>query len=105
MIRILLLQGANMEWLGYRQPELYGTATAGDLDAMMQGEAAARSVQLDIRYTNLEGEATAAYLQREIVPLGARITRLARGLPTGGDLEWADVHTLTSALEGRRELH
>ncbi len=54
---------------------------------------------------NLEGEATAAYLQREIVPLGARITRLARGLPTGGDLEWADVHTLTSALEGRRELH
>lgn len=53
---------------------------------------------------NLEGEATAAYLQREIAPLGARVTRLARGLPTGGDLEWADVHTLTSALEGRREL-
>lgn len=53
---------------------------------------------------NLEGEATAAYLQREIAPLGARVTRLARGLPTGGDLEWADVHTLTSALEGRRDL-
>lgn len=53
---------------------------------------------------NLEGEATAAYLQREITPLGAKVTRLARGLPTGGDLEWADVHTLTSALEGRREL-
>jgi recombination protein RecR len=53
---------------------------------------------------NLEGEATAAYLQRELSPLGARVTRLARGLPTGGDLEWADTHTLTSALEGRREL-
>lgn len=53
---------------------------------------------------NLEGEATAAYLQREVSPLGARVTRLARGLPTGGDLEWADTHTLTSALEGRREL-
>jgi recombination protein RecR len=53
---------------------------------------------------NLEGEATAAYLQREIAPIGARVTRLARGLPTGGDLEWADVHTLTSALEGRRDL-
>jgi recombination protein RecR len=53
---------------------------------------------------NLEGEATAAYLQRELSPLGTRVTRLARGLPTGGDLEWADTHTLTSALEGRREL-
>ena len=53
---------------------------------------------------NLEGEATASYLQRELAPLGVRVTRLARGLPTGGDLEWADVHTLTSALEGRREL-
>ena len=52
----------------------------------------------------IEGEATAAYLQREVSPLGARVTRLARGLPTGGDLEWADTHTLTSALEGRREL-
>jgi recombination protein RecR len=53
---------------------------------------------------NLEGEATAAYLQRELSPLGTRVTRRARGLPTGGDLEWADTHTLTSALEGRREL-
>jgi recombination protein RecR len=53
---------------------------------------------------NLEGEATAFHLQRALVPLGVRVTRLARGLPTGGDLEWADPGTLGSALEGRREL-
>lgn len=53
---------------------------------------------------NLEGDATAFHLQRALVPLGIRVTRLARGLPTGGDLEWADPHTLGSALEGRREL-
>ncbi len=53
---------------------------------------------------NLEGEATAFHLQRALVPLGVRVTRLARGLPTGGDLEWADSSTLSSALEGRREL-
>jgi recombination protein RecR len=53
---------------------------------------------------NLEGEATAFHLQRSLVSLGVRVTRLARGLPTGGDLEWADSSTLSSALEGRREL-
>jgi recombination protein RecR len=52
---------------------------------------------------NLEGEATAFHLQRALVPLGVRVTRLARGLPTGGDLEWADPATLGSSLEGRRE--
>lgn len=53
---------------------------------------------------NLEGEATAMYLSRLIGPLGIRSTRLARGLPAGGDLEYADDDTLTRALEGRREL-
>jgi recombination protein RecR len=53
---------------------------------------------------NLEGEATAFHLQRALASLGVRVTRLARGLPTGGDLEWADPGTLSSALEGRREL-
>lgn len=57
MIRILLIQGANMEWLGRRQPELYGTTTAGELDGMLRDWAGRRSVDLDIRYTNLEGEA------------------------------------------------
>jgi recombination protein RecR len=53
---------------------------------------------------NLEGEATAMYLARQIAPLGIRVTRLARGLPMGGDLEYADTVTLTQALEGRREM-
>jgi recombination protein RecR len=53
---------------------------------------------------NLEGEATAMYLSRLITPLGVRVTRLARGLPVGSDLEYADEVTLTRALEGRREL-
>jgi recombination protein RecR len=50
---------------------------------------------------NVEGEATASYLARLLLPLGARITRLARGLPVGGDLEYADDVTLRRALEGR----
>jgi len=53
---------------------------------------------------NLEGEATAMYLQRLIAPLGIRVTRLARGLPYGGDLEYADDVTLSRALEGRQEM-
>lgn len=53
---------------------------------------------------NLEGEATAMYLERLIKPLGIRMTRLARGLPMGSDLEYADEVTLTRALEGRREV-
>lgn len=53
---------------------------------------------------NLEGEATAMYLQRLLSPFGVRLTRLARGLPVGGDLEYADEVTLTHALEGRREM-
>jgi len=54
--------------------------------------------------TNLEGEQTAMYLGRLISPLGARVTRLARGLPFGTELEYADDVTLTRALEGRQEL-
>jgi recombination protein RecR len=53
---------------------------------------------------NTEGEATAHLLLKDLAPLGVRVTRPARGLPTGGDLEWADPDTLGSALEGRREL-
>jgi recombination protein RecR len=53
---------------------------------------------------NTEGEATAYLILKDLVPMGVRTTRLARGLPTGGDLEWADSDTLGSALEGRREL-
>jgi len=53
---------------------------------------------------NLEGEATAMYLARLLSPLAVRVTRIASGLPVGGDLEYADELTLGRALEGRREL-
>jgi recombination protein RecR len=53
---------------------------------------------------NLEGEATGMYLARLLQPLGVRVTRLARGLPVGGDLEYADAVTLGRALEGRSEI-
>ena len=52
---------------------------------------------------NVEGEATAVYLSRLIKPLGLKVTRIARGLPVGSDLEYADAVTLTRALEGRQE--
>jgi len=53
---------------------------------------------------NAEGEATAAYLSQLIKPLGVKVTRLAQGVPMGGDLEYADEVTLAKALEGRREV-
>ena len=53
---------------------------------------------------NLEGEATAMYLARQLQPLGVKVTRLASGLPVGGDLEYADELTLGRALEGRRRV-
>jgi recombination protein RecR len=54
---------------------------------------------------NIEGEATAMYLSRLIKPFGIKVTRIAHGLPVGGDMEYADEVTLTKALEGRRELN
>ncbi|MFZ4514845.1 MAG: recombination mediator RecR [Acidimicrobiia bacterium] len=53
---------------------------------------------------NIEGEATAMYLVRLLKPLGVKVTRIASGLPVGGDLEYADEITLGRALEGRREM-
>jgi recombination protein RecR len=53
---------------------------------------------------NTEGDVTAMYLARLLKPLGLRITRIASGLPVGGDLEYADELTLGRALEGRREM-
>ena len=53
---------------------------------------------------NVEGEATALYIAQQLRPLGVRTTRLAFGLPVGGDLEYADQVTMSKALEGRREI-
>ena len=54
--------------------------------------------------TNVEGEATAMYISKLIKPLGIKVTRIANGVPVGGDLEFVDQVTLMRALEGRREL-
>jgi 3-dehydroquinate dehydratase-2 len=59
-MKLLLIQGANMEYLGRRQPDLYGTATAKELDATLRREARTLAVALDILYTNTEGEAVSA---------------------------------------------
>lgn len=71
------------------------------LDRVREG-----SVKEVILATNpsMEGDATAMYLQQRIHPLGVRVTRLARGLPVGGDLEYADPNTLLRALSGRQEM-
>jgi recombination protein RecR len=53
---------------------------------------------------SIEGDATAMYIQQQLAPFGVRLTRLARGLPAGGDLEYADQTTLLRALAGRQEL-
>lgn len=53
---------------------------------------------------DVEGEATAMYIARLLKPLGVKVTRIAHGVPVGGDLEYADEVTLTRALEGRREI-
>jgi recombination protein RecR len=53
---------------------------------------------------SMEGDATALYLRQQLMPFGVRITRLARGLPVGGDLEYADQNTLLRALAGRQDM-
>jgi len=79
-------------------------------DDLRIGELVARLKGSEIREvilatnTSLEGEATAMYVQRQLTPFDVRVTRLARGLPVGGDLEYADAITLARALEGRREM-
>lgn len=57
MVKVMVLQGANMNWLGKREPELYGTTTAAALDDQLRGYARKRGIDLEIVYTNREGEA------------------------------------------------
>ncbi len=66
----------------------------------------AGGIQEIILATNpsMEGDYTAAYLRQQLLPFGVRLTRLARGLPVGGDLEYADQNTLLRALSGRQEM-
>lgn len=75
----------------------------GSDDSRRSGTGAVREVVLATN-PSVEGEATALYLHKLISPLGVRTTRIARGLPIGGDLEYADGVTIAEALHGRREL-
>ncbi|HKD70382.1 MAG TPA: recombination mediator RecR [Candidatus Binataceae bacterium] len=74
-----------------------------ELIARLGGEPPVAEVVIATNAT-VEGEATALYLAHLIKPLAIKVTRLARGLPVGGDLEYSDAATLTSALSGRREI-
>ena len=89
--RLSPLDGVGPEDLTVRQ--LVARVEAGDV----------REVILATN-PSLEGEATALYLQRQLAPLGATVTRIARGLPVGGDLEYADGVTIAQALAARREM-
>ena len=96
--RYHVLQGAlnPMEGVGPEQlriRELLARITNEDIDELIL-----------CTNPNIEGEATAMYLARQLSPLGLKVTRIASGLPVGGDLEYADELTLSRALEGRREL-
>jgi recombination protein RecR len=73
------------------------------LNRLGNGDGAVREVIIATN-PNTEGGATAMYLARLLVPLGVEVTRLASGLPVGGDLEYADEVTLGRALEGRRKM-
>jgi len=76
----------------------------GELLARLRDDEAAVSEVIIATNATVEGEATALYLAKVLKPIGVRATRLARGLPAGGDLEYSDSATLSSALSGRREL-
>lgn len=93
--------------LGGRLSPLDGIGPAElNVAALLQRIGAESGVREVIMATNpsVEGEATALYLHKLIGPLGVRATRIARGLPIGGDLEYADGVTIAEALNGRREL-
>ncbi len=73
------------------------------LDRIRQSEGEIREIIIATN-ASVEGEATAVYLDQEIRPMGPRVTRLARGIPVGSDLEYVDGSTIAQALAGRREM-
>lgn len=76
----------------------------GELLARLRNHDSPVSEVIIATNATVEGEATALYLAKMLKPIGVKATRLARGLPAGGDLEYSDSATLSSALSGRREL-
>jgi recombination protein RecR len=95
------LQGVGPEQLNIKSLLARLTATGAAAEG---GEAGAVEEIIIATNPTAEGDATALYLARLLKPLGVRVTRLAMGIPIGGELEYADSLTLQHALEGRREL-
>ena len=85
------LDGTNPENLRIR--ELLTRIEGGDIEEVILAT-----------NPNVAGEATALYMSRLLTPMGIRVTRIARGVPMGSDLEYSDQVTLSRALEGRREI-
>ena len=98
-----VLQGAISPIEGIGPDDLRVSDLLGRLQHPETGHADIKEV-IAATNPNTEGEATAMYLARLLSPLGVKVSRLASGLPVGGDLEYADEVTLGRALEGRREL-
>jgi recombination protein RecR len=98
-----VLQGAISPIEGIGPEELRVAELLERLKNPQEGEVAVTEVIVATN-PNIEGEATAMYLGRLLTPLGVTVTRLASGLPVGGDLEYADEVTLGRALEGRRSI-
>ncbi|HYZ46759.1 MAG TPA: toprim domain-containing protein, partial [Actinomycetota bacterium] len=98
-----VLQGAISPIEGIGPEELRVAELLERLKNPQGGEVAITEVIVATN-PNIEGEATAMYLGRLLTPLGIAVTRLASGLPVGGDLEYADEVTLGRALEGRRSI-
>lgn len=92
--------------LGGRLSPLDGVGPDDLTVAALVGRVAAGGVREVIVATNLklEGEATALYLQEQLSPLGVTVSRIARGIPVGGDLEYADGVTIAQAMAARREM-
>jgi recombination protein RecR len=100
--RISPLEGVGPDELNIRPLLARVSAETRSVDA--SGESVPVREVIVATNPSVEGEATALYLQRIISPLGIRVTRLARGLPVGGDLEYADGVTIAQALAGRRDI-
>jgi len=112
-MKFLLVQGANMEALGRRQPELYGTTTARQLDALLRQQARRLGVSLEILYTNSEGEAVSAIDQAERAGVDGILFNPAGFLQTGHALADClkaikapaiEIHVTNIEKRGRRSV-
>ena len=112
-MKLLLIQGANMEYLGRRQPDLYGTTTAKELDALLRKRARSLGVSLDILYTNTEGEAVTAIYRAERSGLDGLLFNPAGFLHAGNALRDCltsieapaiEIHMTNIEKRGRRSI-